>query len=263
MKRSLFLGAYRWLRALGVDPRLSLWSVREMASYWRDYWRILRRADVSWPVSPAYPNFYDKHEAAGTVNGHYFHQDLLVAQLIWERNPRFHVDVGSRIDGFVAHVATFRSIEVIDIRPLEGARVRNISFRQGDLCAPPAADAACCDSLSCLHALEHFGLGRYGDSLDVDGWKRGLRGLAALLHEGGRLYLSVPVGTQRIEFNGHRVFAPLTIVDESALWHLELDSFHFVDDDGHLHLHPKNDVPPLKAANSLHYGCGIFEFVKR
>ena len=27
----------------------------------------------------------------------------------------------------------------------------------------------CCDSLSCLHTVEHIGLGRYGDPVNCDG----------------------------------------------------------------------------------------------
>jgi len=45
---------------------------------------------------------------AETASGHYFHQDLLVAGKIFKNNPIKHVDIGSRMDGFIAHVASFR-----------------------------------------------------------------------------------------------------------------------------------------------------------
>jgi len=61
----------------------------------------------------------DRFDQSGTASGHYFHQDLLVASRIFINNPEKHVDIGSRIDGFVAHVASFREIEVFDIRSLE------------------------------------------------------------------------------------------------------------------------------------------------
>jgi len=51
----------------------------------------------------------DRFDPGGDASGHYFHQDLIVARRIFERDPRKHVDVGSRIDGFVAHLAVFRS----------------------------------------------------------------------------------------------------------------------------------------------------------
>jgi hypothetical protein len=60
----------------------------------------------------------DFADNAGVAKGHYFHQDLLVAKYIFEAKPERHIDVGSRVDGFVAHVASFREIEVLDVRPL-------------------------------------------------------------------------------------------------------------------------------------------------
>lgn len=44
-----------------------------------------------------------------------------MARWIYEAAPIKHVDVGSRVNGFVAHVASFREIEVIDVRPISGA----------------------------------------------------------------------------------------------------------------------------------------------
>ena len=65
-----------------------------------------------------------------------------------------HVDVGSRVDGFVAHVAAFRPIQVVDIRRLSNT-VPNVTFLQADFMSTlPDSLVACCDSLSCLHALD-------------------------------------------------------------------------------------------------------------
>ena len=36
----------------------------------------------------------DFNDQAGSARGHYFHQDLLVASLIFKKNPSRHVDVG-------------------------------------------------------------------------------------------------------------------------------------------------------------------------
>lgn len=195
------------------------------------------------------------------MRGAYFHQDLLVAQRIHEARPRRHVDVGSRIDGFVAHVASFRPIELIDIRPLRG-NVRNISFLQADLMIPESVPEAICDSLSCLHALEHFGLGRYGDRLDPRGHERGIDALVRMLEPGGTLYLSVPVGVQAVMFNCHRRFRASTITDLAGD-RLRLVKLDLVDDRGDLHV----DVPlgRIRADPTLgcaREGCGIFEFRK-
>ena len=103
-----------------------------------------------------YPCLDDYNAESGTAFGDYFHQDLLVAQWIFAANPTRHVDVSSRIDGFVAHLAVFRQVEVFDIRPLTTS-CRNIIFRCCDVMsdiAPQYLDY--CDSLSSLHVLEHF-----------------------------------------------------------------------------------------------------------
>ena len=55
----------------------------------------------------------DYKDNAGTLNGEYFHQDLLVANLIFNHNPKRHIDIGSRIDGFVAHVASLEKLKFL------------------------------------------------------------------------------------------------------------------------------------------------------
>ncbi len=197
--------------------------------------------------------------SSGTASGHYFHQDLLVARRIHDRNPQRHVDVGSRVDGFVAHVAAFRPLEVFDIRP-QSATVPNIVFRQADLMSDTGL-VECCDSLSCLHTLEHFGLGRYGDPVDIDGHLEGFRQLASMVRPGGMFYLSVPIGPERIEFNAHRVLGIRTILD-LAQPHFDLVGFSYVDDAGKLHENVELSNKDISQNLDCHYGCGIFEFRK-
>ena len=79
-----------------------------------------------------YPCLTDRLSENGYIRGHYFNQDLFIANRVYLNNPKFHVDVGSRIDGFVAHVASFRAINVIDIRPTS-SQIDNIKFIQMDL----------------------------------------------------------------------------------------------------------------------------------
>jgi hypothetical protein len=148
-----------------------------------------------------------KYANNGSAKGEYFHQDLLVARRIYDNKPQRHVDVGSRVDGFVAHVASFREITVIDIRPSTG-KCHSISFvRQDFMSEIDASLIETCDSASSLHAMEHFGLGRYGDPISYDGHLVGLNNLYKLLKKSGKLYFSAPIGhPQRVEFNDHRVF---------------------------------------------------------
>jgi|TARA_B110000037_G_scaffold217911_1_gene279885 hypothetical protein len=50
-----------------------------------------------------------------------------------------------------------------------------------------------CDSLSCLHTLEHFGSGRYGDKIDPVGHIKGFQNLVKMLKKNGILYISFPI----------------------------------------------------------------------
>lgn len=227
---------------------------------WRRLYDTLREwraaggiIDIWHPISK------DFGENAGVMRGHYFHQDLLVARLINTHNPTRHVDIGSRIDGFVAHVASYRKIEVLDIRPWQKSVHDNIVFTQADLTKD--VNLGDFDSISCLHALEHFGLGRYGDSVDPNGHVKGLSNITQALSSQGRLYISFPISNSpRVEFNAHRVFTPSWILDRPEVKAcFTLVRFDFVDDSGDLHTNKQ----PCDAVNlNLKYGCGIYTFEK-
>ncbi|HEY1054920.1 MAG TPA: DUF268 domain-containing protein, partial [Emticicia sp.] len=193
--------------------------------------------------------------------GNYFHQDLLVAQKIYNNNPVRHIDIGSRIDGFVAHVAAFRKIEIFDIRPQEST-ANNIVFYQADLTQLQDNMRNCTDSISSLHAIEHFGLGRYGDPIDVNGHLKAIDNIHAMLKPNGRFYFSVPIGSQRIEFNEQRVFSIeylLRILEGK----FRIDSFNYVDDNGDLFENaPLSEENIKKNFDCNWYGCGIFELTK-
>lgn len=206
-----------------------------------------------------YPIVSDYEDAAGEASGHYFHQDLLVANFVYKRNPRMHVDVGSRVDGFVAHVASFRRIDVIDVRDLQSTGHQNIVFRKANLLDSRALEVKT-DSLSCLHVLEHIGLGRYGDPIDPLGHKRGFNCLLDMLEKEGFLYVSFPIGrADEVHFNAHRVFHPRSVLEWPAnKGALELIRFDFVDDHGALH----QEVNLNHSTPDVIHGCGIYTFRK-
>src|ERR1700689_4816288 len=113
----------RLLLNIGTDPR-HITALRHYPNY-RAQYRHFR--ELGGTITHGYPILTDYDAEAGSARGHYFHQDLLVASFIHDRNPARHIDIGSRIDGFVAHVASFRNIEVMDIRALHNIGHRNIS----------------------------------------------------------------------------------------------------------------------------------------
>ena len=202
----------------------------------------------------------ERFEEGGSARGHYFHQDLLVAQRIFQLKPIIHLDIGSRVDGFVAHVASYRRIEVLDLRPTI-VKVENISFKTADIMKMDNKLLNYCDSLSCLHAIEHFGLGRYNDPIKFDGYLDGLDSMHKILKRGGKFFLSVPIGIQRVEFNAHRVFSVRYLLrlfkDKYTI-----DYFSFVDDKGDLHKNIDMKRGDIDKNFDCHYGCAIFEMTK-
>ena len=200
---------------------------------------------------------HDFHSESGVCSGEYFHQDLLVAGFIFRNNPIKHIDVGSRIDGFVSHVASFREIQILDIRPLSIKSHQNISFLQVDIMSKINLPKT--DSLSCLHAIEHFGLGRYSDEVNINGHIIALKNLISMLEKEGTFYLSCPLSKKnQVHFNSQRVFHPefipnLKIVKEN----LRLIRFDYVNEKGELLTQRK-----YSEFFNNNYGCGIYTFKK-
>lgn len=244
----------RQILSLGINLQL-LSQIQFFPKYLKDRYSWKK---AGGKIDSTFMILSDYKGNAGTTKGHYFHQDLLVASFIYKNNPVRHVDVGSRIDGFVAHVASFRQVEVIDIRPLVDSEHENISFIKGDFMSPN--DLGKTDSLSCLHAIEHFGLGRYTDPIDVLGHEKGIENLVNFLHKNGTLYLSFPIGlVDEVHYNAHRVFHPLSIFGlYSIRKKMSFQRFDYVDDKGALHLNKK----PEDAVGKVNYGCGIYTFKK-
>lgn len=269
--RSRLLAAYRRLVPLAVRQRLSLGRAfdtltgviavrKDRRTYERQ--RAAGLHAEEFPQGKSRPIHTERFSEAGEAAGHYFHQDLLVAREIFRRNPRRHVDVGSSIYGFVSHVAAFREIEVFDVRPVTTV-VSGIRFVQRDLMEPMSLDSGTSDSVSCLHALEHFGLGRYGDPIDYEGWRKGLFGLLSILEPQGVLYLGVPTGArQRVEFNSHRVFS-LPFLRDVLLQQCDIERLAFVDDLGELHDYLDPFSADASRSFGADYGCSIWVLRKR
>jgi len=228
--------------------------------FYRDLQEFKKQTD--WPIQVE-PRLGDMQAQAGSL-GEYFWQDLFVARRVIELAPERHIDVGSRIDGFIGHLACVRQIEVLDIRPLSET-IPGVSFHQVDITSPPPEWIGVADCITCLHSIEHFGLGRYGDRLQAEGWKSGLVSLAGLVCPEGRLILSTPVGSQRVKFNSHRIFAPGTVADFAESIGLRLVGFAY-------HAHQYAPESPIVISHnfaedfsrlaSTKYNLGIFEFEK-
>jgi len=249
------------LRLVGLDPSQLGKLAGGLPRFLRDAraYSSAHRAGDPFPLDPSsvYPIIAEDSENAGLASGHYFHQDLWAARKIHSRRPSRHVDIGSRIDGFIGHLLVFMPVEVVDIRPLQ-SNLAGLTFKQGDATDLSSFPSGSIESLSSLHAVEHFGLGRYGDPIDPEGWRKAMHSLARVLAPAGRLYFSVPIGKERLVFNAHRIFSPKTVMDTFSAAGLSLESFSAVDDAGDL----VPDTDPASFEGSRH-GCGLFELSRR
>ena len=233
-------------------------AVRELPRFaldFRAYSAACRAAGVPPPaLSDLYPMLADRGQESAAIRDHYFWQDLWAARKIYAAAPNEHFDIGSRVDGFILALLAFRQVTVIDIRPLP-VPVTGLRFVRADASSLDQFPDGSVESISSLHAVEHFGLGRYGDPLDPAGSMRAMKELARVCRRGGRVYFSVPVGRQRTCFNAHRVFSPDAVVD--AFGDLDLVSFAGFNDGEFVASAAPRDFA------SANYACGMFEFTRR
>ncbi|PWB67741.1 MAG: hypothetical protein C3F15_17505 [Holophagae bacterium] len=235
-----------WLRPIvEFRPRRATLGYAKLAVDWKRYSALPGAERLR--VRDALPMLYDDTGGTG-FDSHYFYQGVWAFGHIQRSRPQLHVDVGSLLL-YMGFVSVTTPVLFLDIRP---ALIRLPGFFPvgATLLRLPFADRSV-GSISCLHVVEHVGLGRYGDPLDVDGSARALDELARVLSPGGDLYLSLPIGLQRVCFNAHRVFEPGWVSGRQP--ELKLVDFAGVDDRGRF----RAPADPMDFASSR-YACGMY-----
>lgn len=217
---------------------------------------VEKNSGSGFPLSltRSYPALHDWFEQAGTLPRHYFFQDLWGARKVFASGVKEHYDIGSRVDGFIGHCLCFTEVVMLDIRALH-IPVKGLSFRQANCMSMSNIETNSISSISSFHAIEHFGLGRYGDPIDPLGHEKALSEIQRVVTIGGAIYLGVPIGVQRLEFNAHRIFDPITII--CLFKDCDLVEFSVIDDQDVLH---ENQAP--EKWRHLNFGCGLFHFKK-
>lgn len=202
------------LLSFGFDPRKTVRSIRSVAYFIKTYIQFVRKSDphvrkaLKWS-----PMLGEQLEEAGTISDDYFALDLWAAQTTKTLKASRHLDVGSRLDGYVAHVLTFSSLDVLDIRDLN-SNVRGLNFVKGDGRFLNEIEDNSYDLVSSLHAIEHFGLGRYGDPIDPFGHLKAIKAFVRVLRNQGHLLLGFPAGSGEVLFNAQRLLSLEEIISE-------------------------------------------------
>lgn len=203
---------------------------------------------------------HDMEDDAGNLPEHYFAQDIWAARKIYENHPAIHYDIGSCVQWFLAHLLVFcEKINYIDIRPLP-YDIPGLNFVQGDATNLEEFEDASIESLSSLHAIEHFGLGRYGDPVDPDACFKAMKSMQRVLKPGGKLILGLPIGPEnKLVYNAHRIFNPIEVLNNFN--ELELLEFSYVDK--YKTRKVVLDQITEIVRNIPDYSCGLFEFTKK
>ena len=243
-----------YLNLFGLNIKKTL-SLINLVKYFKHY-MLFRQ--LGGKVKNFYPMLDDFEDNAANIKNHLFHADLLTSQKVFKKNPIKHLDIGSRIDGVVAQIASFRKLDVCDIRDVDIKPHENINFINKDLFdINVSSEEEKYDSISSIGCVAHIGLGRYGDKIDPDGHKKGIKKLSDLSKTHSTIYTQAPVGKKGIEFNAHRIFDPNELIEEFEIYNFKLQEFHLINDEGSLTLNAK-----LKDAKELNFGGGYFVFIK-
>ncbi len=211
-----------------------------------------RPAAVSWKdVLP----MLDEATSSTDFDAHYIYHPAWAARILAKTKPDVHVDVSS-ILSFSSIVSAFIPVKFYDYRPAN-LHLDNLFCGQADLVNLPFSDGEI-SSLSCMHTVEHVGLGRYGDKLDPDGDLKAMSELKRVLAPGGSLLFAVPIGQPKIQFNGHRIYSYKQIKDYFK--DLSLVEFSLIRDasqGGGIVRQATEEESDMQV-----YGCGCFWFKK-
>lgn len=243
----------------GLNPIKFLKALKEFPYFILEFLNFRKSYSGKMEMLPC---LNDKWMEAGGATSEYFIQDLYIAQKIFKAHPEIHYDIGSRIDGFILAVASFTHVNIFDIRPLH-TKSSNISFKRLDILNEPNELNGTIHSLSCLHTIEHFGLGRYGDKIDQNGFDIGFRNVLKLVSKNGILYLSTPIGIPKIVFNAHRVSCPIDLANRIYSNGFQIVSFAYIQLDKlyeNISLESLNDIF-IELAKS-EYSLGIYVLKK-
>lgn len=202
-------------------------------------------------LSDVFPQLFDSAKGH-SFDDHYIYHTSWAARVVKKISPKKHIDISSSLY-FSGIISAFLPVEFHDYRPANLV-LKNLSVKTNDLTSLNFPDKSIA-SLSCMHTLEHIGLGRYGDPIDSAGDKKAMKELRRVVKKGGSLIIVVPVGRPRVMFNAHRIYSYQQIISEFKS--MKLQEFSLLPDDSSSGI-VENANPKLVSHQD--YGCGMFWF---
>jgi len=250
-------------RKPNITPR-ALWG--KLKSFMRfpfvlgDFMKFkkMKGDDTRFPltITDCQPKLHD-NTGHMSFDRHYMYHPAWAARVLAETKPEKHIDISS-VMTFPQLVSAFVPMDYYDYRPAD-IRLENLHCGKADLVDLPFEDNSIA-SLSCMHTVEHVGLGRYGDPIDPEGDIKAMKELSRVVAPGGDLLFVVPIGgNPRIQFNAHRIYTYDLVME--AFKDMELHEFALIPDseeDGDLVRHASKEL-----SDKQRHGCGCFWFKKK
>lgn len=197
--------------------------------------------------------FFNDNTGITPFDTHYIYHPAWAARVIKEINPAKHIDISSTLH-FCTTLSAFIPTEFYDYRPAK-LTLSNLKSSSADL-TNLFFESDSVESISCMHTIEHIGLGRYGDPLDPESDFRAIAELQRVTKIKGHLLLVTPLGKPTIQFNAHRIYSFDLIND--LFTDFDLKNFSLITDEG---LFIENANPNL--VKDQKYGCGCFWYIKK
>lgn len=219
-----------------------------------DYLKFKKFNDkrFSLKISDFYPCIKDK-TVKTNFDAHYIYHTSWAARKVKEINPKIHTDISSSLY-FSGIVSAFVPVNFYDYRPAD-LKLSGLISKHADLTKLDFGDNSI-NSISCMHTVEHVGLGRYGDLIDSQGDIKAINELKRVISRDGSLLFVVPVGRPKIEFNAHRIYSYEQVIEYFK--GLTLKEFSLITDSGNFIENAKIDL-----VKEQKYGCGCFWFIKK
>lgn len=207
------------------------------------------------PISSIYPCLFENTPYT-RFDTHYVYHTAWAARKVKEIGSKEHVDISSSLY-FSSIVSAFLPISFYDFRPAK-LNLSNLVSKSANLLHLPFENNSV-DSISCMHTVEHVGLGRYGDDIDPEGDMVAVKELGRVVSKGGSLIFVVPVGKPKIEFNAHRIYSYKMVIEMFPDFYVK--EFSLIPDNaleiGMIYDAKEGD------SDKQDYGCGCFWLIKK
>ena len=123
-------------------------------------------------IRPEFEDYYQQpilsdDSATTGFDAHYIYHVAWAIGKINKSPPLTHIDFASSLY-FCTAISSVVPTTFVDYRPVI-LQMKNLTCLAGDLTDSSQWNEKSFPSVSCMHVVEHIGLGRYGDQLDING----------------------------------------------------------------------------------------------